>query len=260
MKQKLLLTKLFLLTSFFISAQAIITTATDVETFVSPTIPGIMATADTGTFSIPTTNAYYQLRGSGGTVPLVDDLSGDLTFGIATASGTVDGTLSFDFRKLQGAVAEITVTVAGYTPQSFSVPADGTSSAFTGPLILNFTETVTFSTTPIEVTFDITDLDQGAQTGITNSRIYGITIDKSTLSTSDLVENSFALYPNPTTDSFKVESSKEINNVQVFGINGRLLKTLTPTTTYDISDLASGLYLVTINSLSGSETMKLMKK
>lgn len=256
MKQKLLLTKLFLLTSFFISAQAIITTVTDVENFTASTIPGIAATADVGVFSVGT-GQYYQLRGTGA---IVDDISGDVTFAIATASGTVDGKLSFDFRKLLGCVAEVTVTVAGYTPQSFSLPADGTTSAFSGSLILDFSETVTFSTTPVSITFDVTDLDQGTQTGVTNSRLYSVTIDKSTLSTNDVVKNSFALYPNPTINSFEINSTKEINNVQVFSINGRLLKTLTPTTKYDISDLASGLYLVTINTLFGSETMKLLKK
>ncbi|MBP0905407.1 T9SS type A sorting domain-containing protein [Mariniflexile gromovii] len=257
MRQKLLLTKLFLFTTFFISAQAIITTDNNVEQFKSPEIPGIQATAVTGVFSIGANNAYYQLRGD---AAIKDDLSGKLTFDIATASGSIDGKLSFDFRKLYGSVAEITVTVDGYTPQTFSLPADGTSSAFTPQYFIDFTETITFTSTPLKITFDITDLDQGNQTGITNSRLYNVVIDKSTLSTNNFIKNSFNLYPNPTTNSFEIRGTKEINNVQVYSVNGRLLKTLTPTTKYDISDLASGLYLITINTLSGSETMKLIKK
>lgn len=260
MKKQLLFTLPFLLTSLFISAQAIITTAEDVEAFNSTVIPGVVATADIGVFTTggAGANAYHQLRG---TSVLLEDLSGDITFGVATASGSIDGKLNFEFRKLHGSTASITISVAGYTDESFVLPTgSGTVNGFE-LTVIEFAQKITFTDTPLSVTFDIVDLDRTTATVPTNARLYNVNIDKTVpLSSDDLIKSSFAVYPNPATNSFKISAKQDIKNVQVFGINGRLLKTLAPATKYDISDLSSGLYLATINTLSGSETIKILKK
>jgi FtsP/CotA-like multicopper oxidase with cupredoxin domain len=61
-------------------------------------------------------------------------------------------------------------------------------------------------------------------------------------STNEIIK----LYPNPSSD--KVVFSKEINFIHLFDNNGRLLKTKRNSDYIDISDLAKGIYHLTIDS------------
>jgi hypothetical protein len=90
----------------------------------------------------------------------------------------------------------------------------------------------------------------------------GPTLENATLAinSNELVASNLSIFPNPVTEGFEISATQNIKNVQIYSINGRLLKTLTPTAKYDISDLASGLYLATINTVSRSETIKILKK
>ena len=122
---------------------------------------------------------------------------------------------------------------------------------------MEFAQKVTFTHNPLNVTIDIIDLDKANYRGVVLTQIYSVTNDKTVpLSTDDFTKSTVALYPNPVVNSFKIDTEQDIKNVQVYGINGRLLKSAT---TYDISDLSSGLYLVIINTFSGSETIKILK-
>lgn len=83
------------------------------------------------------------------------------------------------------------------------------------------------------------------------------------LSVGDNDLNKISLYPNPTSDVFSIETSNNqiISNVSITDINGRVVKTFGANqTSYDISDLNTGMYLVEIKSENGVETKKLIKK
>ncbi|MEP3838650.1 MAG: T9SS type A sorting domain-containing protein [Algibacter sp.] len=67
-------------------------------------------------------------------------------------------------------------------------------------------------------------------------------------------------YPNPVTNSFQLNSDKTIENVKLYNITGRLLKTFKAEANYDISDLATGIYIANIKTQSGSKTLKIVKK
>jgi ELWxxDGT repeat protein len=75
------------------------------------------------------------------------------------------------------------------------------------------------------------------------------------------LENSISLYPNPTTNSFSIETKYPINNISVFDIQGKTVKLFKENLAfYDIEELTSGLYFVNIKTENGSITKKIIKE
>jgi hypothetical protein len=69
------------------------------------------------------------------------------------------------------------------------------------------------------------------------------------------------LYPNPVTDSFTINSTNntEIESVTLIDISGKTLKQFTISESYNISDLAAGIYFVQIKSKNATSTKKIIK-
>jgi len=87
--------------------------------------------------------------------------------------------------------------------------------------------------------------------------------EASALSTNDFELNSasISVYPNPVTNSFQIDSNiNNIESVKLYNITGRLLKTFSEEVNYDISDLATGIYIANIKTQLGSKTLKIVKK
>ena len=76
----------------------------------------------------------------------------------------------------------------------------------------------------------------------------------------ELNSASITAYPNPVTNSFQIDSSEKVDNVKLYNISGRLVKTFKANTNYDVSDLATGVYITTIKTQLGSKTLRLIKK
>ncbi|WP_412984242.1 T9SS type A sorting domain-containing protein [Pontimicrobium sp. IMCC45349] len=72
---------------------------------------------------------------------------------------------------------------------------------------------------------------------------------------------SLTLYPNPVTDSFTINSTNntEIESVILIDISGKTLKQFTVSESYNISDLAAGIYFVQIKSKNATSTKKIIK-
>ncbi|WP_299012082.1 T9SS type A sorting domain-containing protein [uncultured Polaribacter sp.] len=91
-------------------------------------------------------------------------------------------------------------------------------------------------------------------------------LDANPLSTDKFeFQNSISLYPNPAQSSFKVTSRNnvEIQSVSVYTVLGKQINNLSKLDKnhYDISNLASGLYLVKVtDSNGGIASKKLFKK
>ncbi|WP_460218643.1 T9SS type A sorting domain-containing protein [Psychroserpens sp. MEBiC05023] len=113
-------------------------------------------------------------------------------------------------------------------------------------------------------TWDGTDIKQTLFTG--NGTVYIDNIFFSTTNTlgvNDLTRNEFTVFPNPTTDSWTVVGTQDIESIQVFDVLGKQVVELTPNATditIDASTLNNGLYFAKINSATGSKTVKLIKK
>ncbi|WP_237232348.1 T9SS type A sorting domain-containing protein [Flaviramulus multivorans] len=90
-----------------------------------------------------------------------------------------------------------------------------------------------------------------------------VVVEGVTLGTEDLTKVSFKSYPNPTSDSWTVKS-KDVNitSINVFDVLGKNVLTLSPNSdeaTIDASYLKSGIYFARVSSISGTQSIKLIK-
>jgi hypothetical protein len=90
-------------------------------------------------------------------------------------------------------------------------------------------------------------------------------LDSNPLSTKNFeLENSISLYPNPAQSAFKIttRNNVEIKNVSVYTLLGKQVQNIARINTdeYDISGLASGLYVVKMtDNKGGVASIKLLK-
>ncbi|WP_299215366.1 T9SS type A sorting domain-containing protein [uncultured Dokdonia sp.] len=88
--------------------------------------------------------------------------------------------------------------------------------------------------------------------------------NNTTLSTEEFTSLDVSVYPNPSTDRWTVSTSSDsITSVAVYDLLGRRVALATPNaTTFDInaSNLRTGIYLATITTNQGQETIKLIKR
>lgn len=76
------------------------------------------------------------------------------------------------------------------------------------------------------------------------------------------LKNEITLYPNPFTDVLNISESKNVRNVSIVDISGRLVKTIEkPGSALHLADLKSGMYVVMLTMTDGStKTVKVIKK
>lgn len=78
---------------------------------------------------------------------------------------------------------------------------------------------------------------------------------------SDNNKTRTAIYPNPATELLNIISENEIQNVEVYNIEGQLVKSFSGNVNnIGVSDLNNGLYLVKIYTENGTATHKFIKK
>lgn len=87
---------------------------------------------------------------------------------------------------------------------------------------------------------------------------------ETTAAVSDLNGAKAAVYPNPVVDSFNVELSSKFNannvTVTVTDMTGKVVKTFGAASSYNVSDLAAGVYVVKITDGKNTDTKKIVKK
>lgn len=80
--------------------------------------------------------------------------------------------------------------------------------------------------------------------------------------TMDITESGLAspivLYPNPTRNSFSINSETNIESVTIYNVFGKLIRTYPNQNKYEILGLSKGLYLVSIKRETGSTVQKLI--
>ena len=98
---------------------------------------------------------------------------------------------------------------------------------------------------------------------------YGFKVDDfkilgAPLSVSDLDAKSSGLTPNPVKNYFQLNLTSKFNvdnlTVTVIDLAGRTVKTFAAADSYNVSDLAKGVYLVTITDGKKTETKKIVKR
>ncbi len=83
------------------------------------------------------------------------------------------------------------------------------------------------------------------------------------LSTDDFSKAPFKAYPNPTQDKWLLSGNSQIESVRVLDILGKEVMTLSPNNdeaTIDGSGLKSGIYFAQIKTLTGIDSIKLIKQ
>jgi len=85
-----------------------------------------------------------------------------------------------------------------------------------------------------------------------------------TASVKDLASSKLSVYPNPATNVINVNGANAlVNNVAIVDINGRTVKSVkfagVAEAQVNVSDLASGVYVMTIASDKGTTTQKIVK-
>lgn len=73
------------------------------------------------------------------------------------------------------------------------------------------------------------------------------------------LNNKFNLFPNPANDSFEITSEFEIEKVEIYSLQGQLIKSVENQKAIVISELPTGIYSLIIYSEEGKGTKKLIK-
>ena len=99
--------------------------------------------------------------------------------------------------------------------------------------------------------------------GFTNEGIVVVFENQSLVSSvEDLRISEISYYPNPTTDRLWISAVEEIERLEIFTIVGQSIQQITlsdRTIDLDMSDLAVGTYLITMELASSLETIKVVK-
>ncbi|WP_177733953.1 T9SS type A sorting domain-containing protein [Flavobacterium inviolabile] len=94
--------------------------------------------------------------------------------------------------------------------------------------------------------------------GLWGSTFRNVVSVENTLSVNDPTVSNFYFYPNPATST--VHFNKEITQVTVLDLNGRLIKTSGDSHQLNIADLAAGTYVLKITTPDGHSFTKKMIK
>lgn len=86
-------------------------------------------------------------------------------------------------------------------------------------------------------------------------------IENTTASSAEFFKENFTIYPNPVVDVLNITSINELNvkEVRIIDMTGKVLNSGKQLETIDVSGLASGVYLIEIESNEGSATSKFIK-
>lgn len=98
--------------------------------------------------------------------------------------------------------------------------------------------------------------NDGNGTNSGHVRIFNLT---SILSSNEFVFNNFSLYPNPIQNEFQLDINFLVDKVEIVTLQGQVIKTFGNQESYDISDLSSGMYVLSIHSNEGNSVKKIIK-
>jgi hypothetical protein len=210
------------------------------------------------------TSGSFKPAGSGANVAVSDAsiINGVISFDVVSSSTEFLATIKFQVRKLYGNSGSVDFTVDG-TTDTFDLPKDAAADNLDAyeTFNLTFSKNVSISTTPTTITLEVKDIIQDAATDA-RARYYNVSFTNLTLSTNDFDVKTAAIiaYPNPVTNSFQIDSSENVEDVKLYNISGRLVKTFKANANYDVSDLATGVYITRIKTQLGTKTLRLVKK
>lgn len=104
----------------------------------------------------------------------------------------------------------------------------------------------------------------GSDNASSTITIDNVVIDGSeTAGVNENILANLSVYPNPTSDVVNVSVDALVSNVAIADLNGRTVKTVkfdgVSNASVNVSDLASGVYMMTVSSDKGTTTKKIVK-
>ncbi|RED46931.1 putative secreted protein (Por secretion system target) [Winogradskyella eximia] len=256
MKKQLLFTAVLLFASLLTFGQAYVLDAT--------TAAPRARVADTN-FTESFTSGTIGTAGSGAHVNWSDAtvVNGTISFDVVSSGADFNASIALHVRKRFGNSGSVDFTVDG-TTETFPLASDATATNLDAYEIFNpltFSQNVTISSVPTTITLDVNNVITDLASDV-SFRYYNVTFTNVALSVDDFEtqDTSVKVYPNPTKNSFRIDSNKTIESVELYNITGQLLKTFSEEANYDISDLATGIYIANIKTQLGSKTLRIVKE
>ncbi len=97
--------------------------------------------------------------------------------------------------------------------------------------------------------------------GVSRAYAQNILVEDEGMGVSDLNVNNLSIYPNPTNGMLHIQSDMVISKIEVFGLNGQLLKQAKDASSIDLSSLPKGVYAIKIKTADGkSKVTKVIRK
>lgn len=95
-----------------------------------------------------------------------------------------------------------------------------------------------------------------------NPKIIIDLVEDASASSEQFFAENFTLYPNPTTDVLNISSKNGLNasEIRITDMTGKVVKVQKDASTVNVSNLASGTYLIDITTKEGKATSKFIKK
>ncbi|MBU2939819.1 T9SS type A sorting domain-containing protein [Lacinutrix sp. C3R15] len=185
-------------------------------------------------------------------------------FGLNTSGITVNKTFTLRYRKRAANTGVLRISVPGQSDVTINLldtsADDGNNNNALVDKTFTYPTEIPLSTAATNITVTLDEFTQNAASNA-RFRLYEVKLE-ATLSTNniDVQATNITAYPNPVTNSFQINSNKNIESVKLYNITGRLLKTFNEETSYDISDLATGVYVANVKTASGSKAIRIVKK
>ena len=96
--------------------------------------------------------------------------------------------------------------------------------------------------------------------GLSESNLNFVVDETLSLEDNVLDQTNISISPNPAQNYFTANSSENIEEITLFDILGKKIKSVSNTTTVNISNLTNGIYLANIQTASGTITKKVIKQ
>lgn len=96
--------------------------------------------------------------------------------------------------------------------------------------------------------------------GLSESTLNFVVDETLSLEDNSLNQNNISIFPNPAKNYISISSNQNIEEITLFDILGKRIKSVRNTTTLDVSTLTNGIYLASIQTVSGTTTKKVIKQ
>lgn len=155
---------------------------------------------------------------------------------------------------------KVGISTTGTAPGNFTIISPGAfvANPSTAQWVeYTYTLDASYNNQPVYIGINCVSQDQ-----------FGLAIDDFKVTTTPTASNeeffkeNFTIYPNPTSDELNITATNglELNDISIFDLTGRKVKTFKNDTKINVSDLSTGTYLIEVKTNEGKGTSKFIKK